>query len=250
MHCQAIGWQEISILSRWHGPIQDQSLRRLLDMGAPCLKAVRTVTLPGHPRLYTTPAFVFASNIHSSISMATTVVIPSKIGLSHPDFPFKKIRSLAINGSSTRVNYAYQDKVKYYLSDLSLPCLRSFALKYANKIIQYPFAAESVADVLGTCSQSLRSLTLERVLIRASSLIDILPVVPGLTCLEIRDPVIGSFIPYCPVSQTLGTYIETDPAFLPDLEAVEFIWQREDTGRKLEMVPMEMVETRRAYGKL
>ncbi|SJL18173.1 uncharacterized protein ARMOST_21749 [Armillaria ostoyae] len=97
---------------------------------------------------------------------------------------------------------------------------------------------------------SLRSLTLERVPIRASSLIDILSVVPGLTCLEIRDPVIGSFIPYCPVSQTLGTYIEADPAFLPDLAAVEFIWKREDTGRKLEKVLMEMAETRRAYGKL
>ncbi len=38
--------------------------------------------------------------------------------------------------------------------------------------------------------------------------------------------------------------------FLPDLETVEFIWQREDTGGKLEKALMEMVETRRAYGKL
>ncbi len=37
--------------------------------------------------------------------------------------------------------------------------------------------------------------------------------------------------------------------FLPDLKAVEFIWQREDTGRELEKALMEMVETRRAYGE-
>ncbi len=38
--------------------------------------------------------------------------------------------------------------------------------------------------------------------------------------------------------------------FLPDLETVQFIWQREDTGRELEKALTEMVETRRAYGKL
>ncbi|SJL11981.1 uncharacterized protein ARMOST_15395 [Armillaria ostoyae] len=125
-----------------------------------------------------------------------------------------------------------------------------FRPEYVNNIIQYPFPAESVADLLGTCSQSLRSLSLEKVPIRASSLIDILSVVLGLTCLEIRDPVLGSFIPYCPVSQAFATYIKVNPAFLLDLEALEFIWQREDTGHKLEKALMEMVETRRAYGKL
>ncbi|PBK84911.1 hypothetical protein ARMGADRAFT_1067204 [Armillaria gallica] len=208
-------------------------------------------------------------------------------GLSHPDFPFKRIRLLAINGSSIRgdiecgsillirralarfpyiqdlilsvplvdphendilpslslsfltsltlwVDYACQGRMKYYLSNISLPCLRFFALKYVNNIVQYPFAAKYMADVLGTCSQSLRSFSLEKVPIRTSSLIDILSVVPSLTCLEIRDPVLGSFIPYCPVSQTLATYFEANPVFLPDLEAVQFIWQREDTGRELE----------------
>ncbi len=148
------------------------------------------------------------------------------------------------------VDYTCQGKVKYYLSNISLPCLRSFALKYVNNMIQYPFAAESVIDVLGTCSKSLRSFSLEKVPIRASSLIDILSVIPGLTRLELRDPVLGSFIPYCPVSQALATYIEANPMFLPDLETVEFIWHREDTGRKLEQALMEMVETHRAYGKL
>ncbi|PBK84891.1 hypothetical protein ARMGADRAFT_1088046 [Armillaria gallica] len=117
-------------------------------------------------------------------------------------------------------------------------------------MIQDPFAAESVTDVLRTCSQALRLFSLERVPVRASSLIDILSVVPGLTRLELRDPVLGSFIPYCPVSQTLATYVEANSMFLPDLEAVDFIWHREDTGRKLEQTLMEMVETRRAYGKL
>ncbi|PBK61554.1 hypothetical protein ARMSODRAFT_964935 [Armillaria solidipes] len=301
--CQAIGWQEIRILSRWHGPIQDQSLRRLLDMGAQCLKAVHTVTLLGHPGLYTTPAFALASNLRSLCLHGHNCCYSIDNGLSHPDFPFNKIRSLAINGSSTRgdiecgsillirralghfpylrdlvlsvplvdpheygilpnlslpfltsltlwVDYAYRGKMKYYFSNLFLPCLHSFALKYTNDVIQCPFAAESVTDLLGTCSQSLRSLSLEKFPIRALSLIDILSVVPGLTCLELHDPMLGSFIPYSPVSQTLVTYIEANPMFLPDLEVVEFIWQRDDTGRKLEKALMEMVETRRSYGKL
>ncbi|KAK0475279.1 hypothetical protein IW261DRAFT_1496767 [Armillaria novae-zelandiae] len=148
------------------------------------------------------------------------------------------------------VDYTCQGKVKYYLSNLSLPSLHSFALKYVNNIIQYPFAAESVTDLLSVCSHTLRSISLQKVPIRASSLIDILSVVPGLTRLELRDPVLGSFIPYCPVSQTLAAYIEDNPTFLPDLQAVEFIWQREDTERKLEKALLDMVEMRRAYGKL
>ncbi|PBK92051.1 hypothetical protein ARMGADRAFT_1031510 [Armillaria gallica] len=235
--------------------------------------------------------------------MAITVVIASTMDCHTPISLSKKIRLLAINGSSTRghiecgsillirhalarvpyiqdlilsvplvdphendilpilsvsfltsltlwVDYACQGKVKYYLSNLSLPCLRSFALKYVNNIIQYPFVAKSMADILGTCSQSPRSFSLEKVSIRTSSLIDILSVVPGLMCPEIRDPVLGRFIPYYLVSQTLATYFEANPVFLLDLDAVQFIWQREDTGRELEKALMEMAETRRAYGKL
>ncbi len=300
---QATGWEEISILSKWDGHMQDQSLCRLLDMGAQCLKAADAVTLPGYSSLYETPVLAPASNFRKLYLHGHDCCYSIGSGLSHPDFPFNEIRSLAINGSSTRgdieccgiltirhallhfphiqdlilslpridpheydippalclslltsltlwVDYACQGRMKYYLSDLSLLCLHSFALKYVNDIIQYPFAEESVTDALGTCSQSLRSFSLEKVPIRTSSLIDILSVVPGLTCLELRDPVLGSFIPYCPVSQTLATYVEGNPMSLPDLEAVQFIWQREDTGRELEKAPMEMVETRRAYGKL
>ncbi|KAK0244946.1 hypothetical protein EDD85DRAFT_534 [Armillaria nabsnona] len=297
--CQATGWKEISVLSTWHG----RDLCRLLDMGAHCLKAVDTVALPRHSVLYRTPILAPASNFRNLNLHGHNCCHNIANGFSHPGFPFDRIRSLAINGSSSRgviecggvltirrallhfpyiqdlilsvprvdpneydippalslslltsltlwVDYTCQVKVKYYLSNLSLPCLRSFALKYVNNMIQYPFAAESVTDVLRTCSQSLRSFSLEKVPIRASNLIDILSVVPGLTRLELRDPVLGSFIPYCPVSQTLTTYIEDNAMFLPDLEAVEFIWQREDTGRKLEKALMEMVETRRGSGKL
>ncbi|KAK0438483.1 hypothetical protein EV421DRAFT_1825095 [Armillaria borealis] len=159
-------------------------------MGAQCLKAVHTVTLPGHPGLYMTPDFALASNLRSLYLHGHNCCYSINDGLSHPDFPFNKIRSLAINGSSTRgdiecgsiflirralgrfpyirdlilsvpivdphkygilpilslsfltsltfwVDYACQVKVKYYLSNLSLPCLRSFALKYVNNIIQY-----------------------------------------------------------------------------------------------------------------
>ncbi|KAK0448423.1 uncharacterized protein EV420DRAFT_1647323 [Desarmillaria tabescens] len=264
--CQAAGWKEIHVLSRdvwWFG--QEQSLRCLLETGARCLKA-----LPNFRNLY----------LHGY-----ECCYGLENGSPSPDFPFDKIRSLTFNGSPTRgdiegghgsivairralqrfpyvrdvilsvprgdlheygflpalslslltsltlwVDYTCQSKVKYYLSDLSLPCLRSFTLKYVNNIIQYPLVAKIVSDVLGTCSQSLRSFTLEKVPIRASSLIDILSVVP--------------------VSQALANYIEANPAFLPDLEAVEFIWQREDTGRKLEKALMDMVETRRACGRL
>ncbi|PBK61522.1 hypothetical protein ARMSODRAFT_1025649 [Armillaria solidipes] len=297
--CQATGWKEINVLSMWH----ERDLCRLFDMGAQCLKAVDTVTLPGYSSLYETPVLASAPNLRNFYVHGHDSCYSIGTGLSHADFPFDKIRSLAINGSSTRggieggsiliirralerfpniedvilslpyvdphpdgllpalslssltsltlwINYTCQNKIQHYLSDLSLPCLRSFALKYVNNIIRYPFAAESVTDVLGTCSQSLRSFSLEKVPIRTSSLIDILSVVPGLTRLELRDPVLGSFIPYCPVSQTLATYIEANPMFLPDLEVVEFIWQREDSEQKLENALIKMVETRRAYGKL
>ncbi|PBK84889.1 hypothetical protein ARMGADRAFT_1088044 [Armillaria gallica] len=171
--------------------------------------------------------------------------------VSHYEDSIPPTLSLSVLTSLTLwVDYTCHGKVKYCLSDLSLPCLCSFALKYVANVIQYPFAAESITDVLGTCSQSLRSFSLEKVLVRASCLIDILSVVPGLTRLELRDPVLGSFILYCPVSQTLATHIEANSMFLPDLEPVEFIWLREDTRCKLEKALMEMVETRRAYGKL
>ncbi len=91
---------------------------------------------------------------------------------------------------------------------------------------------------------------MEKVPIRASALINILSVVPGLTHLELRDPVLGSFIPYSPVSHALATYMEANPMFLADLEALVLIWQREDTEGKLEKALMEKVETRRVYGKL
>ncbi|KAK0232521.1 hypothetical protein IW262DRAFT_1324766 [Armillaria fumosa] len=281
--CQASAWKELSVLRTWQG----EDLCRLLDMGAQCLKALDTVVLPGLPIRSLMPAFALASNLHKFYIHGHDCCHSIGHGLSHPDFPFNQIRSLAINGSSTRgdivsgsilvirsalnpreydilpplslssltsltlwVDYTCQGKVKYYLSNLSLPCLHSFALKYASNIIQYPFAEKSVTDVLSACSQSLRSISLEKVPIRASSLIDILSVVPGLTRLELRDPALGSFIPYCPVSQTLAAYIEDNPTFLSDLQAVEFIWQREDTERKLEKALMDMVETRRVYGKL
>ncbi|SJL11963.1 uncharacterized protein ARMOST_15377 [Armillaria ostoyae] len=297
--CQVTDWKEFKVLSTWHG----QDLCRLLDMGAQCLKAMHTVALPGYSRIYETSVLTPAPNLSNLYIHGHDCCYSIGNGLSHPDFPFDKIRSLAINGSSTRgdimpssilvirralrcfpyirelvlsvplvnphedsipptlslsfltslilwVDYTCQGKVKYYLSNLSLPCLHSFTLKYVDNIIQYPFPAESVTDVLGTCSQSLRSFSLEKVPIRTSGLIDILSVVPGLTRLELRDPVLGSFIPYCPVSQTLATYIEANPMFLPDLEALEFIWQREDSEQKLENALMEMVETRRSYGKL
>ncbi|SJL13622.1 uncharacterized protein ARMOST_17068 [Armillaria ostoyae] len=148
------------------------------------------------------------------------------------------------------VDYANQGMVKDFISNISLPCLHSFGLKYVNNIVQYPFPEEYVIIFLSTCSCSLRSFKLEKVPIRASTLINILSVVPELTHLEIRDPVLGSFISYCPVSQALATYIEANPMFLTDLEAVVLIWQREDTEGKLEKALMEMVETRRVYRKL
>ncbi|KAK0434811.1 hypothetical protein EV421DRAFT_1277154 [Armillaria borealis] len=148
------------------------------------------------------------------------------------------------------VGYTDQGKVKDFLFNISSPCLRSFALKYGDNIVQHPLAEESVIGFLSTCSRSLRSFTLEKVPIRASTLINILSVVPGLTRLELRDLVPGSFIPYCPISQALATYIEANPMFLADLEAVVLIWQREDTEGKLEKALMEMVETRSVYGKL
>ncbi len=297
--CQATGWKEINVLSMW----REQDFCRLFGMGAQCLKAADTVTLPGYSSLYETPVLALASNFRKLNLHGHDCCYSIGYGLSHRDFPFNEIQSLTINGSSTRgdimdgsilvirrallhflsiqdlvlsiplvrpygdsipptlslsvltsltlwVDYTCHGKVKYCLSDLSLPCLCSFALKYVGNIIQCPFAAESITDVLGTCSQSLRSFSLENIPIRTSSLIDILSVVPGLTHLELRDLVLGSFILYCPVSQTLASYIEANPMFLPDLEAVEFIWHREDTGRELEKALMEMVETRRAYGKL
>ncbi len=138
--------------------------------------------------LYTTPAFALASNLRSLYLHGHDCCYSIDDGLSHPDFPFNKIRLLAINGSSTRgdiecgsiflirhalrcfpyirdlmfsvprvdthefdippalslsfltsltlwVDYACQGNMNYYLFNLSLPCLRSFALKYVNNIV-------------------------------------------------------------------------------------------------------------------
>lgn len=123
-------------------------------------------------------------------------------------------------------------------------------LKYVNDVIQYPFTAESVRDFLIACLQSLPSFTSEKVQIRRLSLIDILSAVPRLTCLELWDPVTGSFIPYCLVSQVLAAHIGANPMFLPDLEAVEFIWEREYTAHELERALMATVGTCSTYGKL
>ncbi|SJL13623.1 uncharacterized protein ARMOST_17069 [Armillaria ostoyae] len=303
--CQATGWKEINFLSTGHsGHAQARSWRRLLEKGASCCKTLDTVVLSENSTmLHTSPAFSLASNLHNlyvhGLGCCRGLVYES----SQSDFPFNKIRLLAINGFPTRsmieadglpvtcdalrcfpylrdlivtvppndphdilypsmlyfsyltslnlwVDYNNQGKVKNFLSNISSPCLRSFALKYRDNIVQHPLAEESVISFLSTCSRSLRSFTLEKVPIRASTLINILSVVPGLTHLEIRDLVPGSFIPYCPISQALATYMEANPMFLADLEAMVLIWQREDTEGKLEKALMEMVETRRVYGKL
>ncbi|KAK0224716.1 hypothetical protein EDD85DRAFT_858874 [Armillaria nabsnona] len=176
-----------------------------------------------------------------------TVSLPSPYDV----YEMPTILSLSFLTSLTLwVDYANQGMVKDFLSNIALPCLHSFGLKYVNNIARYPFLEEYVNTVLQLCSLSLRSFTLEKVPIRASTLINILSAVPGLTHLELRDPVLGSFIPYCPVSDVLATYMEANLMFLPDLEAVVLIWQREDTERKLENALMEMVETRRVHGKL
>ncbi len=305
--CQATGWKEISFLSTGHSREGEaRSWRRLLEKGASssCCKTVDTVVLSENStKLHNSPAFSLASNLHNlyvhGIDCCRDLVYES----SQSDFPFNKIRLLAINSFPTRgkieadglhethdalrcfpylrdliitvprisssdvlipsmisfpyltslnlwVDYTNQGKVKSFLFNISSPCLRSFALKYRDNIVQHPLAEESVISFLRTCSRSLRSFTLEKVPIRPSTLINILSVVPGLTHLELRDLVPGSFIPYCPVSQVLATYMETNPMFLADLEAVVLIWQREDTEGKLEKALMEMVETRRVYGKL
>ncbi|KAK0434806.1 hypothetical protein EV421DRAFT_1276586 [Armillaria borealis] len=178
-------------------------------------------------------------NHHKAISLSiTSAYWPSMLSFSY------------LTSLNLWVDYTNQGKVKNFLSNISSPCLRSFALKYRDNIVQHPLAEESVISFLSTCSRSLRSFTLEKVPIRASTLINILSVVPGLTHLEIRDLVPGIFIPYCPISQALATYMEANPMFLADLEAVVLIWQRKDTEGKLEKALMEMVETRSVYGKL
>ncbi|KAK0224717.1 hypothetical protein EDD85DRAFT_237561 [Armillaria nabsnona] len=303
--CQAIGWKEISFLSMdrsQHG--EARSWRHLLEKGASCCKTLDTVVLSeNNTKLHNSPAFSLASNLHNLYVHGSDCCRRLVYESSQSDFPFNKIRLLAINSFPTRgpaeanylpvthdalrcfpylrdlivtvphlnssgilipsmlsfpylislnllVDYISQDKVKNFLFNISSPCLRSFALKYRDNIVQHPLAEESVISFLSTCSHSLRSFTLEKVPIRASTLINILSVVPGLTHLELRDLVPGNFIPYCPVSQVLATYMETNPMFLADLEAVVLIWQREDTEGKLEKALMEMVETRSVYGKL
>ncbi len=69
--CQATGWKEINILSMW----REQDLRRLFEMGAQCLKAAATVTLPGYSSLYETPGLAPASNFRNLHLHATTAVI-------------------------------------------------------------------------------------------------------------------------------------------------------------------------------
>ncbi|PBK93650.1 hypothetical protein ARMGADRAFT_131314 [Armillaria gallica] len=303
--CQATGWKEISFLSTGHSRHGEaRSWRRLLEKGALCCKTLDTVVLSENStKLHNSPAFSLASNLHNlyvhGFDCCRGLVYESL----QSDFPFNKIRLLAINSFPTGgkieadglpvthdalrcfpylrdliitvphdnpsdmpipsilsfsyltslnlwVDYTSQGKVKNFVSNISSPCLRSFALRYRDNIVQHPLAEESVISFLRTCSRSLRSFTLEKVPIRPSTLINILSVVPGLTHLELRDLMPGSFIPYCPVSQVLATYMETNPMFLADLEAVVLIWQREDTEGKLEKALMKMVETRRIYGKL
>ncbi|PBK93644.1 hypothetical protein ARMGADRAFT_1063017 [Armillaria gallica] len=304
--CQATGWKEISFLSTdysQHG--EARSWRRLLEKGASCCKTLDTVVLSENStKLHNSPAFSLASNLHNLYVHGSNCCRGLVYESSQSDFPFNKIRLLAINSfptggkieddsdlpvthdalscfpylrdlivtvphaNSSRilipsmlpfpyltslnllVDYTNQGKVKSFLFNISSPCLRSFALRYRDDIVQHPLAEESVISFLRTCSRSLRSFTLEKVPIRPSTLINILSVVPGLTHLELRDLVPGSFIPYCPVSQVLATYMETNPMFLADLEAVVLIWQREDTEGKLEKALVEMVETRSVYGKL
>ncbi|KAK0224709.1 hypothetical protein EDD85DRAFT_795748 [Armillaria nabsnona] len=219
--CQATDWKEISFLSTDHSRHGEaRSWRRLLEKGASCCKTVDTVVLSENStKLHNSPAFSLASNLHNLYVHGYGCCR----GLVHEslqsDFPFNKIRLLAIN------SFPIGGKIE---AD-GLPVTHS---------------------ALSTCSRSLRSFTLEKVPIRPSTLINILSVVPGLTHLELCDLVPGSFIPYCPVSQVLATYMETNPMFLADLEAVALIWQREDTEGKLEKALIEMVEMRRVYGKL
>ncbi len=305
LFCQAIGWKEISFLSTGHSQHGEaRSWRRLLERGASCCKTLDTVVFSENStKLHNSPAFSLASNLHNLYVHGFDCCPGLVYESSQSDFPFNKIRLLALNSFPARgkieadglhethdalrcfpylrdlivtvphisssdvlipsmisfpyltslnlwVDYTNQGKVKSFLFNISSPCLRSFALKYRDNIVQHPLAEESVISFLRTCSRSLRSFTLEKVPIRPSTLINILSVVPGLTHLELRDLVPGSFIPYCPVSQVLATYMETNPMFLADLEAVVLIWQREDTEGKLEKALMEMVETRRVYGKL
>ncbi|KAK0197723.1 hypothetical protein F5146DRAFT_1116770, partial [Armillaria mellea] len=204
------------VLTTWHG----QEFCHLLDMGAHCFKAVDTIALPEHSVVSGTPALALGANF----------------------------RNLYIHGHDW----------------WSIPTGQGEILLIRSLFTMSPFVERNTSEISSsTPSQwNLSLISLEharnlfvrshwkKILIRSSSLIDILYVVPGLTRLELRDPVLGSFIPYCPVSQALPRTLRLIPCSFRILESIEFIWKREDTGRKLKTALMEMVETRSMFWKM